>query len=71
MTLGALRVINYGHDIDVLWAFGGYGLFLSEQRRQTIHELDPQSKHSFVLSYLESSERESGFICSGPADVNI
>ena len=71
MTLGALRYVNYGHDVDVLWRFGGYGLITSEQRAQAIREFDPQSKHSFVLSYLENGERESGFICSSPTEVNI
>ena len=71
MTLGALRFDNYGHDVDVLWRFDVYGLISSEQRAQAIREFDPQSKHLFVLSYLENGERESGFICSSPADVNI
>ena len=71
MTLGALPYVNYGHDVDVLWRLGGYGLISSEQRAQAIRELDPQSKHVFVLSYLKNGERETGFICSSPADVNI
>ena len=71
MILGALRFVDYGHDVDVLWRFGGYGLISSEQRAQAICEVDSQSKHSFVLSCLANGERESGFICSSPADVNI
>ena len=71
MALGALPYDIYGHDVDVLWRLGGYGLISSEQRAQAIRELDPQSKHVFVLSYLKNGERETGFICSSPADVNI
>tara|TARA_B100001057_G_scaffold266446_1_gene266602 strand:+ start:302 stop:550 length:249 start_codon:yes stop_codon:yes gene_type:complete len=55
----------------VLWSFDGYGLISSEQRTPAIREFDPQSKHSLVLSYLESGERESGLICSVAAGVSI
>ena len=68
---GRLAIVNDGHDVDVIWRFDGYGLIFSEQRTLAIREFDPQSKHLFVLFYLESGERESGFICSGAADVNI
>ena len=71
MTFGAFRDVNYGHSADVLLRFGGYGLISSEKPAQLIREFDPQSKHLFVLSYLESGEREPGFICSSSADVNL
>ena len=71
MTFGAFRHVNYGHSADVLLRFGGYGLISSEKPAQLIREFDPQSKHLFVLSYLESGEREPGFICSSSADVNL
>ena len=71
MTFGAFRYVNYGHDVDVLWRLGGYGLISSEQRTQAIRGFDSKSKDSFVLSYLENGERESGLIGSSPADVNI
>ena len=71
MTLGGRRYVNYGHDVDVLWKFGGYGLISLEERAKAIREFDPQSEESFVLSYLKDGEREIGVICSSPVEVNI
>ena len=71
MKMGALRFVNYGHDVDVLWKRGGYHSALSEERAQAIREFDPQSEDSFTLSYLKDGEREVGVICSSPVDVNI
>lgn len=71
MRLGALRFVNYGHDVDALWKQGGYGLIPWEEREQAIREFDPQSEHSFTFSYLKDGEREVGVICSSPVDVNI
>ena len=71
MALGALLCVNYGQDVDRLWRLGGDGMISSEKRTQVIRESDPQSNHSFVLSCLESGEREPDSVCPGPADVNI
>ena len=64
MTMGATRFVNYDNDVDGLWKEGGYGLITSVEQKKAIDEFDPQSKRSFILSYLQDGERESGFICS-------
>lgn len=64
MTMGATRFVNYDNDVNVLWHEGGFGLITSVEQKKVIDEFDPQSKRSFILSYLKDGERESGFICS-------
>ena len=71
MRLGALRFVNYGHDVDALWKYGGYGLISWEERYQAIRGFDPQSEDSFTFSYLKDGEIEVGVVCSSPVDVNI
>ncbi|RPF81353.1 MAG: hypothetical protein CBB80_009115 [Synechococcus sp. TMED20] len=71
MTLGGLRYVNYDHDVDVLWKYGGYGFVSSAEREKAIESFDPRSQELFILSYLADDQRESGFICSAPKDVNI
>ena len=69
--LGALRFVNYGHDVDALWKCGGYGLISWEVRDQAIREFDLQLENSFTFSYFKDGEREVGVICSSPVDVNV
>ena len=71
MRLGALRFVNYGHDVNALWKYGGYGLISWEEHDQAIREFDPQSENSFTFSYLKDGEKEVGVICSSAVDVNI
>ena len=71
IALGALRFVNYGHDVDALWKYGGDGLISWEERDQAIREFDPRSDNSFTFSCLRDGEREVGVVCSSPVDVNI
>ena len=71
MTMGASRFVNYNNDVDVLWKKGGYGLITPTEQKEAIDQFHPQSKRSFILTYLQDGERESGFICSASHDVNI
>ena len=71
IALGALRFVNYGHDFDALWKYGGYGLIYGRESGQATREFDPQSDNSFTFSCFKDGKREGGVVCSSPVDVNI